>query len=124
VQAGDGPDLKTPKWLVVEPTRVSCYSPVGVQWSISLNDVIEIAAWKDDLFAYDVICVGFRRRGRRDYDWCDEEMTGWDDLMRFLQSRYGLDREAWIMDVARPAFERCFRTLWGQPIEPDEYESR
>src|SRR5205814_6642605 len=62
-----------------------------VLWRLRWSAVKEIAVWKDDLFGYDCICVGFRIAEEPNYFWVDEEMPGWQSLWEELAKQFGLD---------------------------------
>jgi hypothetical protein len=85
---------------------------VGVdgQWTVRWSDIREIAAWKDDLFGYDIICMGFRTGNHNEYFKADEEQEGWNALRAEVESRYGA--RGWWEKVAYPAFARNWTVLW------------
>jgi hypothetical protein len=85
-----------------------------IRWTLPTSEVVEIAAWKDDLFAYDVICFGFRRINETHFLQCNEEMQGWEELQEFLKARFGI--EDWFEKIAFPAFVPNFTSLWGEPV--------
>ena len=64
-------------------------------------------AFKRDLYAVDLICLELRAHG----EWVevDEEMTGWDDLLRELPERLpgALARDDLYAAVMKPAFAEC-----------------
>lgn len=84
-------------------------------WKIRWEEVKEVVAYKDDVFAYDIICVGFRVGDEPYYQCCDEEHKGWDELHRELAERFGVRLEDWWQGVAFPAFARNWTILWGKP---------
>lgn len=85
--------------------------PIEVKWA----SVKEIFAYKDDVFAYDIICLGFRVSDAGTYYWVDEEHLGYHELVAELERRFeNLDKDWW-EKVAYPAFERNQMTIWGEP---------
>ena len=67
----------------------------GICWQISWTHVKEIAAWKEDAFAYDVICFGFRTGDESEYLSCNEEGDSWDAMQESLKARFGIKLEDW-----------------------------
>lgn len=106
-----------PNSIIVTETELLLQNARGeLQWRIFWSDVKEIAAWKDDVFSYDTICLGFRTTDKLDYFWCDEEGEGWKAPTAFLKTKFGVEWDAWFDKVAFPAFQKNFATLWGTPI--------
>ena len=109
--------------VVTDKKRVIIASQEGVRltdaqgkvlWQVPWSAVKEIAAWKDDAWAYDIICFGFRI-DERGYYSCDEENEGWDSLQAILKSRFGITLEQWFDKVAFPAFAKNYTSLWIKP---------
>lgn len=82
-----------------------------VQWT----EVLEIFAYKDDLFSYDEIRIGFRFAADGSYQSVGEDFVGYRELLAKLTSRFAGFRENWVCDVAFPAFAANRTTLWGEP---------
>ena len=81
-----------------------------VHWS----DVKEVFAFKRDLFAVDLICIGFRVSDDGEYWEIDEEMCGYKSIVAAMEKVFaGLDPDWW-EKVAFPPFETNLVTLWGQ----------
>ena len=76
--------------------------------------VLEVFAFKEDVFAYDIICIGFRTDDTGTYWKIDEECEGYKELLGFLPMIFTGIRSDWFSDVAFPAFKPCVVTLWGQ----------
>lgn len=74
-------------------------------------DVREIATYKHDFWAYDMICLGFRAGGD---EWCEawESMPGFVELSDRIRELWPSIPEKWYEDVMLPAFASNFRTLW------------
>lgn len=82
-----------------------------VEW----QSVNKIVAYKVDLFAVDLICLGFTTTDGR-YSEVHEEMADYDKFCEQLESRFAL-REGWWSEVAFPAFETNLTVIW--PCESD-----
>lgn len=78
------------------------------------DDVKEIFAFKDDVFAYDIICLGFRLDDAGTYLKIDEECEGYKELLDFLPAVFPYIRTDWFAEVAFPAFATCLISLWGE----------
>ena len=89
------------------------HSPeVELVFKIRWQQIDRIIAYKDDVWAYDIICLGFYIDGNTDqYVFVDEEMEGWNDLTKRLNEVFRISNQ-WYFDVTFPAFERCERTIW------------
>jgi hypothetical protein len=81
-------------------------------WHVEWAQVSEIAAWKDDVFAYDIICLGFQAKGETEYNCCDEEDHGWDDLLLAMERTLGVRSSDWWERLAFPAFQKNWTVLW------------
>lgn len=82
------------------------------RFTIRWPQIDRIIAYKDDLFAYDLICLGFFIDGDASRYLCvDEHMDGWPELLRQLDDRFRMP-EDWHNQIMVPTFERCERTLW------------
>ena len=84
---------------------------VRVDWL----SVREIFAYKDDLFSYDEICIGFRFNDAGEYWWVGESHVGYREFTENLKERFPEIRTDWFSDVAFPAFAYNRTTLWGVP---------
>jgi hypothetical protein len=81
-------------------------------WRVRWSEVTEVAAWKLDAWAFDVLCIGFRPAGADEYFYCDEHQLGWDVLLEELDRLFGLKLEDWWRAVVFPAFQENFTLLW------------
>ncbi|MBI2900888.1 MAG: hypothetical protein HYY17_11945 [Planctomycetes bacterium] len=114
------------KWWVARtsppPRRRVSTTKEGIRlWSddrpcgeVRFSDVKQIFAFKRDLWAVDLIGLGFRVAEDGAYCEVDEEMRGFDELLFFLERAFGIMQESWWEKVAVPAFETNFTTLWGK----------
>jgi len=87
-----------------------------IEEKFSWDSVLEIFAFKRDLFSVDLICVGFRIDNEGVYFEIDEEMQGYKELESFLPTRFKDIDKDWFTDVAFPAFETNLVSLWGVPL--------
>jgi hypothetical protein len=94
-------------WLRVEEPGTNA---TALRWA----DVKEIFAFKDDVFAYDIICLGFRLDDDGTYLKIDEEHEGYKELLAFLPTVFPVARTDWFFEVAFPAFATCLTSLWGE----------
>ncbi len=102
-----------------EPPRVDCDesgfsiiagpSLMRVAWS----EVLEVVAYKQDCFAFDIICLGFRTSDDDRFWSVGEDYAGYEELLAELPSRFAGIREDWFSDVAFPAFVPNWTILWG-----------
>lgn len=81
-------------------------------FQVAWSDVREIIAFKEDLFSYDEICVGFRVKDEDAYRIVTEEYLDFDDLLRELRYRFPGIPIDWFADVVFPAFAPNGTVLW------------
>ena len=81
-------------------------------WQFRWTEIVKICAWKDDVLAFDIVCIGFLVEGSEKYLRCDEHNDGWDELHRHLLRLYNLRLEDWWPTVALPAFVENLTVLW------------
>lgn len=87
------------------------HEPLDVAWA----DIVEIVAFKRDVFAYDVISLGFRLDGTEDFVEIAEDFPGYRGFIKIVESRFTL-AENWWNDVAFPAFETNWATIWESSV--------
>lgn len=85
---------------------------------VSWSQIIEIFAYKMDLFTVDEICIGFRLDESGTHYWVSEEFLGYKEFIEQLRISFPGIREDWFAEVAFPAFIENRTTLWGQPWKP------
>lgn len=87
----------------------------GKTTKVSWSEVLEIFAFKRDLWTYDMICIGFRVSEDGNYYEIDEEMPGYNAVVAAMENAFPgiVKREAWFHSVAFPAFATNLKTLWG-----------
>ncbi len=83
-------------------------NPAAVNW----DQVEEIRAFKQDLFTVDLICWGFCCRGNDSMVAVNEEMLGFKELQKAVESRFGVKEEDWFRKVAFPAFAGNMTVIW------------
>ena len=91
-----------------EGFRVTGSVPALVRWA----DVGEIATWKEDLFAYDLICVGFRLAGGTADVVIDERQGGYEAVVAAMARQFPSIPERWEHAVAFPAFVANYTVLF------------
>ncbi len=84
---------------------------VRVLWA----SVVEVAAFKRDLFSIDEICFGFRREGEQDFWRTGEEDNGFKEFQSEVEKRFIGIRTDWFPEVAHPAFRENWTSLWKKP---------
>lgn len=95
-------------------SRGFCVGVPGRQSArIEWQDVVEIFAFKYDLFCCDEIVLGFRLAGEdATFVEVSKEADGYRELMGELESRFPRIRSDWFSEVAVPAFAENQTTLW------------
>lgn len=83
-----------------------------VRASFRWGEVVAIHAWKEDLFAVDLICMGFEVLEQEHWIRLHEEMDGYQSLVEGLVRRYPDLEEGWWSKVAFPAFVPNQRVIW------------
>ena len=99
-----------------DPSGFTATEGDKVIFRIAWDDVLEVVAFKEDLFGYDEICVGFRIDDADSYPRVTEEFVHYKELLEELPRRFPGIRTDWFNDVAFPAFVPNWTTLWGQPL--------
>lgn len=108
-----------------QPTPVISVQKEGfsVKWGdrpavlVFWTEVRQIFAFKEDVFAYDIICLGFRITDDGEWVMVHEEMKGYKDLVSEIERRFSDYERDWWEKVAYPAFERCFTPIWGEKFD-------
>ena len=75
--------------------------------------VKEVFAYKDDLFAYDEICIGFRFDDTGAYWWVGEDYISYREFVEGLKDKFPGIKSDWFSEVAYPPFIQNRTTLWG-----------
>ena len=79
-----------------------------VHWA----SVIEVAAFKRDLFSIDEICFGFRCESSDIFWRVGEEDLGFAEFETQIEKRFPGIRTDWFREVAVPAFQENWTSLW------------
>lgn len=79
---------------------------------ISWNHIKEIRAYKRDLFAVDLICLGFHLSDNGNLYEVHEEMLGYKILVKEIESRFEVNPDDWWIKVAFPAFKTNATIIW------------
>lgn len=92
-------------WLTLENTRG--------QQVLDWDSIVDVQAFKRDLWAVDCICLEFRATDKSVME-VNEEMAGWQELLELLPARLsGFPVfEDWFVHAAHPAFETNLTQLW------------
>ena len=93
-------------------------SPHGSAKRIVWSEVRRIYAYKLDVFAYDILCLGFMTVDREpaeipewDIEVCEEDI-GYRDLIAELHRRFGVSQDSWWKQVEYPAFATNLTQIW------------
>jgi len=81
---------------------------VRVLWAA----VVEVAAFKRDLFSIDEICLGFRLDGEESFWRTGEEDIGFREFHSEVEKRFPGIRTDWFHEVAVPAFKENWTSIW------------
>ena len=81
---------------------------------VAWSEVLEIFAYKEDRFATDDICLGFRVQADGTFCMVSENFIGYKELVAELERRFSGIRTEWFSDVEFPAFALNRTTLWGK----------
>jgi len=79
---------------------------------IAWSDLSEVVAFKEDLWSFDAVRLGFRTRSAESLVSVGEEAEGYRPLLAELSRRLPGFRNDWFPEVAFPAFDRCETLLW------------
>ena len=80
------------------------------EWRIAWADVSQIVGYKIDALTTDQIRLAFEVRGNMYV--VTEDMKGFKPLLAATDERFNTDRETWWPQVAFPAFETNWTTIW------------
>lgn len=83
--------------------------------TIHWSDVKKIVAYKNDLWTFDEICVGFVTEPNADEWWeiC-EDWPGFNEVCGRMRSYFPSIPEDWYQKVMHPAFARNETVLWEE----------
>lgn len=82
--------------------------------TVCWSDVKEVFAFKRDLFAVDLLCIGFRISDDGSYYEINEEMNGYKEVMATMEKAFPRLTPDWWSKIAFPAFATNLTTLWGE----------
>lgn len=85
------------------------------EFAVRWDDVVEIAAFKRDLFTCDEICLGFRTRGGDEFWSVGEDDAGFEGVVTELERRFSGIRTDWRAAVMKPAFRENWTRIWCRP---------
>jgi hypothetical protein len=104
--------VRTGSILVNDDGVCSSNADGALAWHLRWGDIGKIAAWKKDVLAYDIVCLGFQAADRDDFFYCDEHQDGWDTLVGELKNRFDVQSHEWLPQVLRPPFQEKFTIVW------------
>ena len=76
------------------------------------NEIHEVFAFKQDLFAVDQICLGFRIDDTGHYVWIGEDDGGFKDFRAEVERRFPEIDAGWFGKVVQPPFRENRMSLW------------
>jgi hypothetical protein len=97
--------------LTEDGSTISGTSQERILWS----DIVEIVAFKRDLWSHDEICLGIRTIGSEQCLIVSEESEGFTALTEEVSNRFELTKDWW-SKVAFPAFVENWTRLWPPEI--------
>ena len=119
VKSGKLPEISLEKpengVIEIEGNGFSISSPQKKETTkkeIKWNQIKEILAYKRDLFAVDLICLGFHLSDDANLYEVHEEMLGYKNLVETIESRFEVNPKDWWTKVAFPAFETNATVIW------------
>jgi hypothetical protein len=86
-----------------------------LSFRVPWDAVVEIAAFKRDLFSFDEVCLAYRLRGFAEFWSVGELDTGFDAVRSETQRRFAGIAPDWYGEVSVPAFEEKWTRIWGAP---------
>jgi hypothetical protein len=86
------------------------------EWTFDWSDVSSIVGYKIDALTTDQIRLAFEIRGET-IDVVTEDMTGFKALTERMRSPFDGISESWWSQVAYPAFETNWTTIWKRSGE-------
>lgn len=102
---------RTTRFVRTSESGFSLFDGDSELYAVRWSDLEEIFAFKVDVFAHDVIYLGFREARTDEYKEVEEECHGWNALVAEVEKRYAID-PGWWSQVAFPPFETNLTTLW------------
>ena len=115
--AGDEAQVNEDKnSILLSDDGLTSFHQSQVLFKLRWSEVKEIVAYKEDCFGFDSICIGFRAIDADEYLRVFEEADGYKELIAELERRFPDIRKDWFNEVAFPAFEPNWTTIWGQPM--------
>lgn len=83
------------------------------EFDIVWDNVRGIAAFKQDIFVHDLICVAFRTDGSPYYCHVSEDDAGYEELVQEIERRFPDHNPEWWRKVAFPPCQYCWTVIWG-----------
>lgn len=96
--------------IIIVSDEVKLFMNGRAKHSLDFSNVVEISTYKKDLVTVDSVCLFFRCSNGFTLEFT-EEMSGFDDLVKTVSSRFGLGG-VWVDDVRSKPFEANVSILW------------
>ena len=105
---------RPPSRIRTDDRSITVIKPTGqVCCSAAIDDVQRIVAYKDDVFAYDVVCLAFVHASGVCAVQADEEMHGWEEMIcSWMPATFPGIAADWFQKTMLPPFERCETLVW------------
>ena len=100
--------------IVLEQDGFSLFDDGGRLFLVKWSEVLEVFGFKEDWGTVDCICLGFRVSDDGTFHEVNEEMPGWEHLVKELDRVFPNTTKDWWKTVAFPAFATNRTTIWGK----------
>jgi hypothetical protein len=80
----------------------------GVIWA----EVEKIVAFKRDMVTFDLVCLGFIIPGKKEIFEINDDLRGYQDIVKRIKESFPDSRQDWESAVVRPAFARNTTTIY------------
>ena len=104
--------MTTKRQLILTSEGLSMKADGAIVFQFRWADVSRIETYKWDLFATDLICLGFTVDSKQVTYEVDEEMSGFSELRDSMRSHFPSIPEDWWGVVAQPPFATNLRLLY------------
>jgi hypothetical protein len=98
--------------LIVTEAEVSLLTDGKETWRFRWNQITRIETYKQDLFSVDLICLDFFVESLQLPYRINEEMQGFQELMKYMRQLFPSIDENWHRQVTFPAFAANHKVLY------------